>query len=300
MLPEFPKMKSIELSDREDVEKITKKYPPYSDFNFVSMWSWDIKGEMRISQLNGNLVVRFTDYLTGEPFYSFLGDNKPNDTAEKLLELSKKEGIKSILELIPEDSIKNLDKEKFKIIEDRDHFDYIYDIKKLSEYKGSEYSTKRSEIIRFLKKNKKIDIKKINVFDEKNKYNIFSLNNSWLTHKRSKDPFFDIPNELIAINKFLSVNSNNTYSVGIFKEEKMIAYFIGEIFSNNYVVGHFCKADKYYGLFDLVMREGSAVSLGFEAKFLNFEQDLGVEGLRKSKMSFRPVNFLKKYTLLAK
>lgn len=35
MLPEFPKMKSIELSDREDVEKITKKYPPYSDFNFV-------------------------------------------------------------------------------------------------------------------------------------------------------------------------------------------------------------------------------------------------------------------------
>jgi hypothetical protein len=29
MLPEFPKMKSIELSDREDVEKITKKYPPY-------------------------------------------------------------------------------------------------------------------------------------------------------------------------------------------------------------------------------------------------------------------------------
>jgi len=48
MLPEFPKFKGIELSDKEDVEKITHKYPSYSDFNFVSMWSWDIKGEMQI------------------------------------------------------------------------------------------------------------------------------------------------------------------------------------------------------------------------------------------------------------
>ncbi|MFH1170731.1 MAG: hypothetical protein V1704_04200 [Candidatus Vogelbacteria bacterium] len=46
------------------------------------MWSWDVNGEMRISELNGNLVVRFNDYLTGEPFYSFLGDNEVNEMAE--------------------------------------------------------------------------------------------------------------------------------------------------------------------------------------------------------------------------
>ena len=47
MLPEFPQFKKLELSDKEEVEKFTSKFPPYSDFNFVSMWSWDIKGEMR-------------------------------------------------------------------------------------------------------------------------------------------------------------------------------------------------------------------------------------------------------------
>lgn len=87
MIPEFPEFKKLELSDKKDIEQFTSKFPPYSDFNFVSMWSWDIKGEMRVSQLNDNLVVRFTDYLTGEPFYSFLGNNKVNDTAEKLLEI---------------------------------------------------------------------------------------------------------------------------------------------------------------------------------------------------------------------
>ena len=93
MIPEFPQFKNLELTDKKEVEKITGKYPPYSDFNFVSMWSWDIKGEMRLSILNGNLVVRFTDYITGNPFYSFLGNNEVNDTVEKLLELSKKEGL---------------------------------------------------------------------------------------------------------------------------------------------------------------------------------------------------------------
>ncbi len=106
MLPEFPNFKKLELTDKEDVEKITSKFPPYSDFNFISMWSWDTKGEMRISQLNNNFVVRFTDYLTGEPFYSFLGDNKVNETAEALLELSKKEKVMPKLQLLPEESIK--------------------------------------------------------------------------------------------------------------------------------------------------------------------------------------------------
>lgn len=297
MLPEFPQFKKLELSDKEDIEKITREYPPYSDFNFVSMWSWDIKGEMLISQLNGNLVVRFTDYLTGKPFYSFLGSNNVNDTIQKLLVLSKKENLEAGLMLIPEDSIKGIDTLQFDIQEDRDHFDYVYDLKKLSEYGGSEYSTKRSEISRFFKKNQNINIKKINAHDERNKYHIFSLNNEWLAHKKSKDPFFNIPNELIAINKFLGTGFDNAYAFGVFEGEKMIAYFLGETLPGYHAVGHFCKANKYMGLFDLVMKESSNIALELNARFLNFEQDLGVEGLRKSKMSYRPVTFLKKYVI---
>lgn len=45
MLPEFPQFKNLELSDEEEIERHTHKFLPYSDFNFVSMWSWDIKGK---------------------------------------------------------------------------------------------------------------------------------------------------------------------------------------------------------------------------------------------------------------
>ncbi len=109
MIPNFPDFKPIELNDKDEIESFTKKFAPYSDFNFASMWSWDVKEEMRVSQLNGNLVVRFTDYLTGEPFYSFLGSNKPTETADALLTLAEKEGIPLHLKLVPEDSAKEID-----------------------------------------------------------------------------------------------------------------------------------------------------------------------------------------------
>ena len=196
--------------------------------------------------------------------------------------------------------MKNLDASKFKIKEDRDNFDYIYDLKKLSEYDGAEYSRKRNEISRFLKNNQKIQLNQIEVYDEKNKYHIHSLNNEWMAHKKSKDLFFEIPNELIAINKFLSTKLDNIYALGIFQGEKMIAYFIGETFPNGHAVGHFCKTSKYNGLFDLIMKESSIISLNLHANFLNFEQDLGVKGLRFSKLSYRPISFLKKFSVVRK
>lgn len=73
MILKFLEFKKLELLDKKEVEKITSKFPPYSDFNFVSMWSWDVKEELRISKLNNNLVVRFADYFVGNPFFYFLG-----------------------------------------------------------------------------------------------------------------------------------------------------------------------------------------------------------------------------------
>lgn len=72
MIPEFPNFKKIELSDQKEIESFTSKFPPYSDFNFTSLWSWDTHTNMQISILNKNLVIRFNDYLSDSFFYSLL------------------------------------------------------------------------------------------------------------------------------------------------------------------------------------------------------------------------------------
>src|SRR3989344_3847914 len=109
MIPQFPDFKKLELKDKDEICGLTAQYPPYSDFDFVSMWSWDFKEEIRISSLKGNLVVRFTDYITGEPFYSFLGTKEVNETTDILLNKSSEEGLTPKLKLIPEVAIHELD-----------------------------------------------------------------------------------------------------------------------------------------------------------------------------------------------
>ena len=101
-IPFFPKFKNLEISDKKEVETITHQFEPYSDYNFVSLWSYNVKEEIQISKLNDNLVIKFTDYISGNPFYSFLGNNLVEDTISKLLKHSKTLNIPPLLKLIPE------------------------------------------------------------------------------------------------------------------------------------------------------------------------------------------------------
>jgi len=89
VLPQFPDFKCLEWNDRKQVEQYTAPFPPYSDFNFTSLYAWDVDNKMRISDLHGNLVILFSDYVTGEAFLSFIGTNNLPETACTLIDYSK-------------------------------------------------------------------------------------------------------------------------------------------------------------------------------------------------------------------
>ena len=112
MIPKFPDFKKLELSDKDIVEDFVSKYPPYSDFNFISLWAWDTDSKRMISELNNNLVVYFTDYLSGEPFISFIGTNKVERTSQELITYAQSLGIDPKLRFIPEESVRSLSKSK--------------------------------------------------------------------------------------------------------------------------------------------------------------------------------------------
>lgn len=304
MIPEFPQFKKIELSDREEINKFTKSYPPYSDFNFVSMWSWDIKGEMQISQLNNNLVVKFTDYITGDYFYSFLGNNKPNETVESLLDLSDKEGFITELKLIPEDSIKGIDTKKFNIKENRDHFDYILDLNHLSTYAHSKLRGHASFHRRFLDEHSNfLSSKVLDLKDEDTRNQIVNLTKIWMQNKVSEQKDF-LPKLEDVIHKYFmqeSFNNKDFISVGIFHNNKMIAFTINELEEGDFSVCHFMKANSAFkGVYSYLVSETSKVLLAKGKKYINFEQDLGLSNLRQSKKTYYPIDFLKKFNISKK
>jgi uncharacterized protein len=299
MIPAFPEFKVLELGDQADVEQFTFQFPPTSDFNFAGTWSWDVRNGMQISQLHGNYVVRFISYLTGAPFYTFLGTNKINDTIRQLLDLSVQENIEPVIKLIPEFCIKNIDTAAYIVEEDRDNFDYIYDLAELKDYAGSKFSKKRNHIAAFLKQHPGAQARVIDLADEKVQESILTLFHKWVQGKLTKDEDFKVHEEVVVIEKLFAAHKKfKLVGVGVYIGDELVACCINELTHAEYAVSHIAKADvNIPGASAFLMQQNAALLLPFGKTFLNTEQDLGEPKLRLAKERFRPCRFLKKYKI---
>lgn len=299
MIPQFPEFKHVEVSDRGAVEAHTHKYPPYSDFNFTSLWAWDTSGERMISELNGNLVVRFTDYSTHEPFLSFLGTNETEQTARTLIDYCKEEGLPTTLKLVPEVSIKDIRPSVLKVEEDRDNFDYIYSVPKLSSMRGNEYMSKRGRVNKFRRDNQGVLVEAIDLANVETQNNILDVIGLWEKKKIADTKDYEVQHERAAIVRLCeTADSHKLVAIGIFSSQKMLAFSIEEILPSDYAICHFWKADGVrQGVFDFLMQEKARHLETLGSFFLNYEQDLGISALRTAKSSYRPVHFLNKYSV---
>ncbi len=294
----------IALDHRAHIESFTRKHEGYSDFNFTSMRSWDIEGRLRHSELYGNLVVRFSDYLTGEPFYSFLGEGSASEASEYLLSFAAKEGLLQRLKLVPACSIVGIDHDRFLVTEDRDQFDYVYDVAELSVGMGSKFSDYRYRIKSFLRAYTEQGPGKIQILHgnlREHAYNILAINEKWRTNKiisREGIHLNDMKNESEAIQRIFADDHALLAVICFFHTDKPIGYIVYETLEHAHAVIHFMKADvTFSGISQFMVQKCSEYLVSKGYRFLNCEQDLGLPGLRNSKMSFRPCHFLKKYTI---
>jgi len=299
MLQEFPKFKSIEISDQEDVEEITRKFPPYSDFNFVSMWSWDIKEEMRLSVLNGNLIVRFTDYITKEPFFSFIGADKAEETARELISFSEKNYNKNLLRLVPEEVANNLARSDFNLILDQDAFDYVYSVPHLSNmHKWPKHSSSKN-VRSFSKLYPNYIVKRQSIKNAlQDEYT--KMFKKWADNK-GIEGCLEL-NEYKAVERIFQLKRDNINIVSLYVGSVLIGFTIYEILSSEYAISHFAKADIGFhkATNDVLNWEEAKILNSRGVKYFNWEQDLGITGLRQSKKKYEHSAFLKKFTVSPK
>ena len=83
-------------------------------------------------------------------------------------------------------------------------------------------------------------------------------------------------------------------------EDLIVAYTIAEELSEDTIVIHYEKGcPDYKGVYQAINQMFLA-GLNSSYRWVNREQDLGEEGLRKAKLSYHPVSFLKKYRVTVK
>jgi len=302
MIPSYPKFKKLELNDREEYSDYVDNYEPFSDFNFVSLWTYNTKDEIEICYLNNNMVVKFTDYETLRPFYSYLGTTSVTDTANELLELAKNQGFEEKLGLVPEASVcttSGEENQNLLITEDADNNDYIMSINAIAKMEGGAFAMHRNLINRFLKRVGGYKFESINFDDDHTRRRVDALFRKWEKNKNSLE---DNSNEHEAIRRLMrGIRGENIKNYGIFADNTLIAFSTSELLSNATVMAHYRKADvDYPGIFQLLENQTckKLSELGYE--YMNYEQDLGIPGLRQAKRSWNPVRYLKKYTIKSK
>ena len=301
MLPKFPNLKKVEISDFKDIEALTHKFPPYNDFEFASLWTYDTRGKNEIGLLNENLVVKIQDFLSGDLFYSFIGTTMVDKTIATLLESCKKEGLEEKLYLVPEVSIKEIkDSSRINIVNDLDNADYILSIDELSNLAGKKYYDKRNLVNRFKKNYPEHNVEMLDLDSPKIQNELLELFLKWEKNKNKKSEDTEI--ELIAVKKLFSIlNLLNVYGLGVHIDNQLVGFSTYHKIDNDYAIMTFEKGDiSFEGIYSFLNHKTAMHLRDLGAKYLNYEQDLGIPGLKKAKQLWRPVFYLNKYSISPK
>ena len=251
---------------------------------------------MKLSQLHGNLVLLFYDYMTDTPFLSFIGKNRLSETVILLIEYSNLHFQEPCLKLIPEIVATQLCCEQFVIEPDENSHDYILSVPYLCNLQGQ--PSESDLAARYLKKYlKKYAHHKVATYSGKDipSQECIELFKNWAKVKCLDHLEL---NEYSAFVRFIGNAENNNTILCIYDGNSMIGFAAYEIISAEYAICHFLKADSSYkGIFEALNFFVSSHLSAKNIPYWNFEQDLGIPQLRQSKKKYKPIFYLKKFSV---
>lgn len=183
----------------------------------------------------------------------------------------------------------------YKITEVRKNFDYIYLQTDLAHLTGKKYHSKRNHINAF---SKLYDWEYRNI-DKSNIDDIKVCCEKWYKENLDKADF-TMGYEKNGIYKLLdNFSALNILGGAIYINGKVVAFTLGTpINSDCFDIAIEKALTEYSSAYTLINREFAKNCLG-SYKYINREDDLGLEGLRKSKLSYNPDFLLKKYIATA-
>ena len=185
--------------------------------------------------------------------------------------------------------------EYYEFIPQRDAFDYVYLQSDLATLSGKKYHSKRNHILAF---SKKYDWKS-EIITEQNIPKILECMEKWYEANAEKT------DELMKTEKegihFMLDNMQvlGIKGMAIFVDDKVVAFTLGSPINRDVFDVHIEKALPEYATAYAVINNEFAKALS-DYKYINREDDLGIEGLRKAKLSYKPHILLKKYLCVSK
>ncbi len=299
-IPTFPTFRPLEIGDRGAIEAWTRGRPPYSDFGFTSLWCWAREGSCAISQRRETLGVQVRDYVTDAPFFTFLGHDDPLGAVRDLHAFARAQGISETLRLVPETAI--LADERlarlFAVAPDPDNDDYLYAARDWADFAGAGFREHRRLLAR-CRERFPLAVRDLDLADEDCQQAILALFDRWSAQKADLTGTQQCHERNALQRIFAFADQPRLAASGFYDGSNLVGFTIWETLTgSDYGVCHFQKSDRRYpGLSSWQAHEIGRRMLERGCAWINFEQDLGIPGLRCAKRSLQPRRFLRKFTI---
>ncbi len=287
--------KNITLQDKETIMSYTMKSDRRNcDLSFSNLCSWRFIYHTQFAIVDGFLLFRF--WVDTEVAYMMpIGEGDLKAAIEMLINDAHSQnkhfcmlGVSSFMK----QDLENIMPDRFIFTDDRDYADYIYLRTDLSTLIGKKYQPKRNHINKF--KNTYPDYSYSPITPDRIK-ECLELEAEWC-RVNNCDQEEGTGNErealIYALNHFEELGLTGGM---LYANNKIVAFTFGMPINHEMFGVHVEKADTNIdGAYAMINQE-FAKHIPEQFTYVNREEDLGIEGLRRAKLSYQPVLILEKY-----
>jgi len=287
--------KEIKLSDKPLFDEYYKKHPQdmcFLGFSILYLWKDYLKCEFAVADGeiilkkggNGRFPVNFSLPQTTKNEFKKALDMLICECGEDLritaLTASQKEFVE---ELYPG---------MFEFKESRDSANYVYETEKMMSLAGKKLHGKRNHINKFKTLYPNWEYIEI---DNSNVYECVKVAERWFLEKEDGDE--EMVQELLTCKTALNNMNELGFKCGAIRVDgKIIAFSVGEFLNPRMAHIIIEKADvNYPGAYTIINNEFLKRNFS-TSQFVNREEDVGVEGLRKAKLSYYPAYLIDVYS----
>lgn len=183
--------------------------------------------------------------------------------------------------------------EDYNIFIDRDNADYIYFSERLAALRGKKLQKKKNQVSQFVRANPDFQVSDVQPEDAEE---CFELSEKWITEHHRKHQGYKY--EKKALHKAFSYYDKlQLKGKKVMINGRIVAFSLYSELNPDTVIVHFEKfARDYKGSAQMINRE-VAKEVCSDFQYINREEDMGIEQLRKAKKSYQPLSILESYII---
>ena len=284
----------ITLEDREWMDRrFAEDGRNECEYTFANNFIWRKVYGVEVAEICGCLVIHFWE--NGSCCFSYpVGAGDKRAVIGRLLDICGKSGCALHMSPLSEADREQLTEwfpGRFRIMSERDDFDYIYAREKLVTLAGKKLHGKRNHIARF----KDDDDWSYEPMTAENLEECRTMTYSWM-RMRSEKWNEEMEEEVMVLHEAFDHMEALGLTGGVLhKAGEIVAFSMGEPLNDETFVVHFEKAfPELQGAYPMINQQFAEHACEGYA-YINREEDTGDPGLRRAKLSYYPEILLTKY-----